>query len=43
MPLSNGPSKKGSNFFCSGAVRFPRVGMFSFSYRECITTKRHFM
>jgi len=40
MPLSNGPGKKGSNFFCYGAVCFPHIGMFSFSNRECINYKK---
>ena len=40
MPWSNGPGKKGSSFFCYGAVHFSHVGMFSFSYRECINYKK---
>ena len=34
--LSNDPGKKGSNFFCFGAIRFPHIEMFSFLRRECI-------
>ena len=34
--LSNDPGKKGSNFFCCSAIRFPQIEMFSFLRRECI-------
>ena len=42
--LSNDPGKKGSNFFCCGAIRFPHIETFSFLRRECINlaTKRQF-
>ena len=38
--LSNDPGKKGSNFFCCGAIRFPHIEMFSFLHRECINLQK---
>ena len=38
--LSNGPGKKGSNFFCCGTIRFPHIEMFSFLRRECINLQK---
>ena len=38
--LSNDPGKKGSNFFCCGAIRFPHIEMFSFLRRECINLQK---
>ena len=38
--LSNDPRKKGSNFFCCGAIRFPHIEMFSFLRRECINLQK---
>ena len=38
--LSNDPGKKGSNFFCCGAIRFPHIEMFSFLRRECISLQK---
>ena len=38
--LSNDPGKKGSNFFCCGAIRFPHIDMFSFLRRECINLQK---
>ena len=37
ITLSNDPAKKGSNFFCCGAIRFPHIEMFSFLRREHAT------
>ena len=38
--LSNDPGKKGSNFFCCGAIRFSHIEMFSFLRRECINLQK---
>ena len=38
--LSNDPGKKGSTFFCCGAIRFPHIEMFSFLRRECINLQK---
>ena len=38
--LSNDPGKKGSNFFCCDAIRFPYIKMFSFLRRECINLQK---
>ena len=38
--LSNDPSKKGSNLFCCGAIRFPHIEMFSFLRKECINLQK---
>ena len=38
--LSNDPGKKGSNFFCCGAICFPHIEMFSFLRRECINLQK---
>ena len=38
--LSNDPGKKGSNFFCCGAIRFPHIEMFSFLRGECINLQK---
>ena len=38
--LSNDPGKKGSNFFCCGAIRFPHIEMFSFLCRECLNLQK---
>ena len=38
--LSNDPGKKGSNFFCCGAIRFPHIEIFSFLRRECINLQK---
>ena len=38
--LSNDLGKKGSNFFCCGAIRFPHIEMFSFLRRECINLQK---
>ena len=38
--LSNDPGKKGSNFFCCGAIRFPHIEMFSFLRSECINLQK---
>ena len=38
--LSNDLGKKGSNFFCYGEIRFPYVGMLSFSQRECTNQQK---
>ena len=38
--LSNDPSKKGSNFFRRGAIRFPHIEMFPFLRRECINLQK---
>ena len=38
--LNNDPGKKGSIFFCCGAIRFPHIEMFSFLRRECINLQK---
>ena len=38
--LSNDPGKKGSNFFCCDAIRFPYIKMFSFLRREYINLQK---
>ena len=38
--LSNDPGKKGSNFFCCGAIRFSHIELFSFLRRECINLQK---
>ena len=38
--LSNDPGKKGSTFFCCGAIRFPHIEIFSFLRRECINLQK---
>ena len=38
--LSNDPGKKGSNFFCYGAISFPHIGMFSCLHRECVNLQK---
>ena len=38
--LSNDPGKKGSNFFCCDAIRFPYIKMFSCLRRECINLQK---
>ena len=38
--LSNDPGKKGSNFFCCDAIRFPHIEMFSFLRSECINLQK---
>ena len=39
-PTSNDPGKKGSNFFCCSAIRFPHIEMFSFLRREYINLQK---
>ena len=39
-PLSNNPGKKGSNFICCSAKRFPHIEMFSFLRKECINLQK---
>ena len=45
MLLSSDPGKKGSNFFCYGAIHFPNIEVFLFSQRGYISkpTIRQFM
>ena len=38
--LSNDPGKKGSNFFCCGAIPFPHIEIFSFLRRECLNLQK---
>ena len=38
--LSNDPGKKGSNWFCCGAICFAHIEMFSFLRRECINLQK---
>ena len=32
--------RRSAIFFCYGAIRFPRIGMFSFSHRECVKLQK---
>ena len=38
--LSNDPGKKGSDFFCYGAIRCPHIAKFSFLHREYVNLQK---